>query len=96
MDVWLFANDYNLDMDHSVKDSGFPMLLMQLAHILLLNKVWEKKAGLRIFLIVPISWDDERKNKFENIIRDLRLRVQAVVPLQERTLPKVCLFLLSF
>merc|ERR1712154_49049 len=48
VDIWLFAEDYTFDIiSKSIQDSGFPMLIMQLAHILLQNKVWDKAAGLR-------------------------------------------------
>ena len=90
VDVWLFTDDYSFDLETNSMDSGFPMLLMQLAHILLLNKVWEKAAGLRVMLVVPNSWTTEDQNHFDALINELRLKIDDVVVFKEPNISLVC------
>lgn len=78
IDVWLFANDYTfnfMDIDNNCKDNIFPMLIMQLSHILLQNKVWIKKAKakLRVLLMVDNKWEASDKRNFEMLLKQLRL-----------------------
>ena len=44
IDVWIFADEYSFDINdlenEGNHDNIFPMLLMQFAHILSINKVW--------------------------------------------------------
>eukprot|EP00485_Elphidium_margaritaceum_P002943 CAMPEP_0202707636 /NCGR_PEP_ID=MMETSP1385-20130828/19934_1 /ASSEMBLY_ACC=CAM_ASM_000861 /TAXON_ID=933848 /ORGANISM="Elphidium margaritaceum" /LENGTH=969 /DNA_ID=CAMNT_0049366387 /DNA_START=21 /DNA_END=2930 /DNA_ORIENTATION=+ len=88
VDIWLFAEDYslNLDAEHAAMDRGFPMLIMQFAHILLTNKVWDKAAGLRVFLLVGDEWSDDDQQRFSAIVKDLRLDVDSVVVLKQTAL----------
>jgi len=60
IDVWLFASDYTFNLSNiqnNNRDDTFPMLMMQLGHILVQNKVWVKKAHakLRVLLMVEIG-----------------------------------------
>lgn len=78
IDIWLFASDYSFDimnLDNNCKDDTFPMLMMQLAHILLQNKVWVKKAKakLRVLLMVNNKWDQSDKSNFDALLKQLRL-----------------------
>jgi len=78
IDVWLFARDYSLRMerlDENRKDGVFPMLLLQLAHILLRNKVWSRRAGarLRVLLFVDNRWAQSDQQRFEATLKELRL-----------------------
>jgi len=78
IDVWLFATDYTLNeanLSNNYKDDTFPMLLMQLAHILLQNKIWTKraKAKLRVLLMVNNKWDQYDKKRFDKLLKKLRL-----------------------
>eukprot|EP00483_Globobulimina_turgida_P007359 UN07373 len=51
------------------------MLMMQLSHILLRNKVWIKKAKvkLRVLLFVNNKWAQNDKINFEKLLKQLRL-----------------------
>merc|ERR1712129_148521 len=80
VDIWLFADDYIFNLtQRSIKDSGFPMLIMQLSHILLQNKVWDKAAGLRVFLLVNSEWNERNQVNFDTLVRNLRLGIDQVV-----------------
>merc|ERR1712154_249783 len=84
VDIWLFADDYSFNLkERSIKDSGFPMLIMQLSHILLQNKVWDKAAGLRVFLLVDDQWNEEDQLNFDDIVKELRLGIDQVVVLKQ-------------
>ena len=79
IDVWLFANDYTFDLmniDNNNKDDKFPMLIMQLSHILLQNKVYAKKAKakIRVLLMVDNKWGQSDQNNFDLLLRELRLK----------------------
>jgi len=78
IDVWLFANDYTFEshaVEHNCKDDVFPMLIMQLAHVLLRNKVWKKSnAKLRVLLMVGNKWGQDDKHNFEALLQHLRLK----------------------
>ncbi|ETO30640.1 hypothetical protein RFI_06481 [Reticulomyxa filosa] len=87
VDVWIWANAYTYDLrDQDKKDMAFPMLMMQLAHIIMLNRVWDKKASLRVMLVVDEHWTPKHDSQFGEMIRELRLKVEQVVPVQK---PKV-------
>ena len=88
VDIWLFADDYTFDLNDTTKDYGFPMLIMQLAHILLQNKVWDKAAGLRVFLLVNNKWNESDQLNFDTIVKDLRLGIDQVVVLKQPTMKK--------
>jgi len=88
VDIWLFADDYTFDLNDTTKDYGFPMLIMQLAHILLQNKVWDKAAGLRVFLLVNNKWNEADQLNFDTIVKDLRLGIDQVVVLKQPKMKK--------
>ena len=78
VDVWLFAEDYTFDVElNDEYDKDFPMLIMQLSHILLQNKLWDKKAKLRVFIFVSSSWNTTKSEHFDAIIKKLRLGMNA-------------------
>jgi len=88
VDIWLFADDYSFDLADRSRDRGFPMLIMQLSHILLQNKVWDKAAGLRVFLLVDNRWNEEDQHNFDDIVKELRLGIDQVVVLKQPTMKK--------
>ena len=88
MDIWLFASDYTFSLSDKSKDIGFPMLMMQLAHILLQNKVWDKAAGLRVFLLVNNKWNESDQQNFDTMVKDLRLGIDQVVVLKQPSMKK--------
>eukprot|EP01083_Nonionella_stella_P181753 652076_1 len=83
VDIWLFADDYTFNLKDRLCDRGFPMLIMQLSHILLQNKVWDKAAGLRVFLLVNNAWNEGDQLNFDNIVKELRLGIDQVVVLKQ-------------
>merc|ERR1712113_1021781 len=63
------------DIQSNAKDNVFPMLMMQISHILLQNKVWIKtaKAKLRVLLIINNEWNAIDRNVFDAMLKKLRL-----------------------
>jgi hypothetical protein len=90
VDVWLFADDYTYelgdrhtgDVKMEKPDGNFPMLIMQLAHIILLNRIWTKQAKLRVILVVDDEWDVDQQAKFDSAIRELRLDCESVISIK--------------
>ena len=65
-------------------DIDFPMLMMQLAHIILLNRKWSNVAKLRVFLVISEDdWSTARQQQFDFILNELRLGVEQSVVLKE-------------
>ena len=78
IDVWLFASDYTFNLSNvrnNCRDDTFPMLMMQLAHILVRNHQWSKKAHakLRVMLMVDNQWDHRDRDNFDAMLQQLRL-----------------------
>merc|ERR1712228_687906 len=78
IDIWLNAKDYSFDVNNlqnNCKDDTFPMLMMQISHILLSNKVWIKKAKakLRVLLIINNEWAQQDRIQFDALLKKLRL-----------------------
>jgi len=78
IDVWLFASDYTFNfsnIQNNHRDDTFPMLMCQLAHILVQNKVWVKKAHAkwRILFMANNQWDQQDRANFDAIMQQLRL-----------------------
>ena len=65
------------------KDGQFPMLIMQLSHILLQNKTWKNRAGLRVFLLVNNEWTEKDQKIFDSLIGYLRLQVNDIVVVKQ-------------
>jgi len=85
IDIWLFVDKYSFDVEH-LKETGnndfvFPMLMMQFAHILSINKVWKTNGNIRVLLLVQKhvqechenGIDPEKLKKFKQILQKLRL-----------------------
>jgi len=90
VDVWISGDKYTYDYkDQNHKDKTFPMLMMQLAHILMLNKVWDKKANLRVFLLVNEHWQTSDRDKFDIIMKDLRIKVEKVEEVKLKSFPNL-------
>merc|ERR1712154_47034 len=85
------ANDYNFDVNNlqnNCKDDTFPMLIMQISHILLSNKVWIKKvkAKLRVILIINNEWNENDKKIFDILLKNLRLNdIDNWITIKEQT-----------
>ena len=78
IDIWLNAKDYSFDaenLQNNHKDDIFPMLMMQISHILLQNKVWIKKAKakLRVLLIINNDWNQHDRMRFDALLKEMRL-----------------------
>ena len=65
-------------------DNDFPMLMMQLAHLILLNRKWGSIAKLRIFIVIKEDeeWNNSKQKRFDDILKELRLSVDKCVILK--------------
>eukprot|EP01084_Bolivina_argentea_P232525 391904_1 len=85
VDVWLFVDRYSFEMDDIRSkgngDGAFPMLMMQFALILSINKIWRTNANIRVLLLVQKqqcdvhgSWlNTKKEEKFYQMLETLRL-----------------------
>jgi len=94
LDIWVQAVDYTWDLKNSERDKGVPMLLLQLAHIISLNKKWAKVVNLRICLVIDKQDPDETLIKLEAFLKAARIQAQKIeifrAPTLKYTMTDLC------
>jgi len=94
LDIWIQAVDYSWDMKNSAQDKGVPMLLLQLAHIICLNKKWAKVVKLRICLVVDKQDPDVILDSVQKFLKAARITCQKIeifrAPTLKYTMSDLC------
>lgn len=70
-------------------DQNFPELLLQLSHIVALNKKWQNKTKLRILLIMDDQVDFAAKNILKEFLKRARINVSDIQIIAAPPGPKV-------
>jgi len=81
LDVVIQADDYDWTTGKS-GDTGFPMLLLQLAHIVSLNKKWQRIAHMRILLFISDQEEEQIVETLRGFLYLARIDVQQVVSIR--------------
>jgi len=81
LDVVIQADDYSFDAE-TTGDVGFPMLLLQLAHIVSLNKKWQRVVHMRILLFINDQDEAQVLEIIQGFLYLARISVEQIITIR--------------